>query len=74
MGDLLARRSPSTAATYHKDAALPWLWLGLRGRFTAGAWSRCRGTAGRTPAFPGCTRTAIPSRTSGSPRAVVRPI
>jgi site-specific recombinase XerD len=64
------------ARARHKDAALPWLWLGLRGRFTARGWSRCCATAGRKPAFLGCTRTssATPSPTSGSPKAVVKRI
>jgi site-specific recombinase XerC len=59
----------------HKDAALPWLWLGLRGRFTAWVLSRCCATAARKQAFPGCipTSSATPSPTSGSPRAAARP-
>ena len=53
----------------HKDAHLPWLWLGNGAGSPRGAWSACSYAAGGRPACPACTRTssATPSPTSGSP-------
>jgi site-specific recombinase XerD len=59
----------------HKDAALPWLWLGLFGRLRPGGWSKCCGVVAARPACPTCTRisSATPLPISGSPRAGERP-
>jgi site-specific recombinase XerD len=59
----------------HKDAALPWLWLGLQGRLTRWAWCRCCHAAASKPVCPACTPTscATASPTSGWPRAAGRP-
>jgi site-specific recombinase XerD len=56
----------------HKDAALPWLWLGLQGRLTRWAWCRCCDAAASKPA---CTPTscATASPTSGWPKVAGRP-
>jgi integrase/recombinase XerC len=58
----------------HKDAHLPWLWLGLRGDSPRGAWSACSNVGAGRPGCPACTPTssATPSLTSGLPRAVPR--
>jgi hypothetical protein len=62
MGDLLARRSPSTAATYHKVLRILYGWLEEEGRGGGGGPSWVH-----PPSF------ATPSRTSGSPRAAAKP-
>jgi site-specific recombinase XerD len=59
----------------HKDAALPWLWLGLKGRLTA--WGlvimlrRRSRQAGLPDLHP--TSSATPSPTSGLPKVGERP-
>jgi site-specific recombinase XerC len=58
----------------HKDAYLPWLWLGKRGRLTAWASSSSCAAVASRPAYLGCIRisSATPSPTLGSPRAAAR--
>jgi site-specific recombinase XerD len=59
----------------HKHAALPWLWLEIKGRLTAWGWYRCCGAAAARPACPISipTSSATPSRTSGSRKVGERP-
>jgi hypothetical protein len=59
----------------HKDAALPWLWLGLRGRFTAWGLVQMLRHRGEEAGLPGLhpTSFATPSPISGSPKAAARP-
>jgi hypothetical protein len=42
MGDLLARRSPSTAATYHKVLRILYAWLEEEGEIDASPMARLR--------------------------------
>ena len=42
----------------HKDAHLPWLWLGLRGRLTAWGLVRMLNVAVGRPGCPACTPTS----------------
>jgi integrase/recombinase XerC len=58
----------------HKHADLPWLWIGLRGRSTAYGVVMMLRRRGRLAAYLVCIliSSAIPSRTSGWPRAAVR--
>ena len=58
----------------HRDAELPWLWLGQRGPLGPTASGRSFAAGVPRPAFPTCTRIsfATPSRTPGSPKAAAR--
>jgi site-specific recombinase XerD len=54
----------------HKDAHLPWLWLGLRGRLTAWGLVRMLERRGREAGLPGLHPNQFRHTfaTSGSPR------
>ena len=58
----------------HKDAHLPWLWLGYGAGSPRGAWSACSNVEAERPGCLACTLTssATPSLTSGLPRAAPR--
>jgi site-specific recombinase XerD len=58
----------------HKDAHLPWLWLGKRGRLTAWASSSSCAAGVSRPACRGSTpiSSATPSPTPGSPKVAAR--
>jgi integrase/recombinase XerC len=58
----------------HKDAHLPWLWLGYGAGSPRGAWSACSNAEAERPSCPACipTSSATPSPTSGLPRAAPR--
>jgi integrase/recombinase XerC len=59
----------------HKDAHLPWLWLGKRGRLPLGASSSSCGVGVSRLACQGSIliSSATPSRTPGLPKAAARP-
>jgi site-specific recombinase XerD len=63
------------ARSRHKHAALPWLWLGQKGRLTDIGLRMMLRRRGVQAGLPGCTRTSFgtPSPTSGSLRAARRP-
>jgi site-specific recombinase XerD len=63
------------ARARHKDAALPWLWLGLPGRLTRWGLVQMRRRRGEQAGLPGLhpTSCATPSPTSGWPKAAGRP-
>jgi integrase len=63
------------ARARHNQAALPWLWLGRKGRLTEWGLVMMLRRRGAQAACRGCTRTSsgTPSPTSGSPKAGERP-
>jgi integrase len=59
----------------HKDAHLPWPWLGKRGRLTAWVFSNSCAAGATKPACQDCIpiSSATGSPTPGPPRVGVRP-